>query len=486
MVPVCSSNRLLDDSDARRLASASTVSVVLPAGAGKTELIARATQFAYESTGPQLILTHTHAGVHALRARLARLGVDSQSYRLTTIAGWALKWALHFPSVSKLETTQPSSQEEWNAVYEGARRVLKNPHLAASIRESYGGGFIDEYQDCTVLQHTFSLELAQIIPLRVLGDPLQGIFGFTGDAIQWSRDVEPRFAQLDVEEHSWRWQKSNSELGAWLLELRRGLLNGWPVDLSVAPIEWIPTVTPATQVLACKDVAYDEASTVVAILKWPNQCHSLAKKLGGAFSSMEELESKDLIKYAQALDRATIGCETALALLRIVRECMTGLPPAIKTMQTRIGTGRLPSVSARTPNVPVVRAVLTIAEDPTPTNVLAACLVIESIAGVFVHRAELWRLVKRSMAVQRDEGLDTSHEAAVIVRDRIREDGRMPQQRTISRTVLVKGLEYDHSIILDADSLNTAQDFYVASTRGRLTLSVLSKNRILKFPRPRL
>ena len=166
MVPVCSSINQSDDSDARRLASASNVSVVLPAGAGKTELIARATSLASDTSGPQLILTHTHAGVHALRARLARLGVAPQSYRLTTIAGWALKWALHYPSVSRLETAQPTSQDEWNAVYEGARLVLTNPHLAASVRESYGGGFIDEYQDCTVPQHMFSLELAQIIPLR--------------------------------------------------------------------------------------------------------------------------------------------------------------------------------------------------------------------------------------------------------------------------------------------------------------------------------
>ena len=88
-------------------------------GGGKTELIARATCFASETAGRQLILTHTHAGVHALRARLARLGVAPQSYTLTTIAGWALKWALHYPSVSGLRITQPDTPDEWNAVYEG-------------------------------------------------------------------------------------------------------------------------------------------------------------------------------------------------------------------------------------------------------------------------------------------------------------------------------------------------------------------------------
>ena len=486
MVPVFPSANQSDHSDAKRLASASNVSVVLPAGAGKTELIARATYFASESSGPQLILTHTHAGVHALRTRLARLGVTPQSYKLTTIAGWALKWALHFPSVSRLETTQPITQYEWNAVYEGAHRVLTNPHLAASVSESYGGAFIDEYQDCTIQQHMLSLALAQIVSLRVLGDPLQGIFGFTGDAVLWSKDVESSFVQLDVEEHSWRWAESNPKLGTWLLGLRRALLEGCDIDLALAPIEWKQTVSPGAQVLACKDVAYDDASTVVAILKWPNQCHNLAKKLGGTFSSMEELESKDLIKYAQALDRASTGCEAALVLLRIARECMTGLPSTVKTMQTRLEAGRLPSITASTPNVSVVKAVIAIAKAPTPTKVLTTAQEIETVTGAFVHRAELWRLFKRSMAVQYDEGLDTTQEAAVIVRDRTREDGRTPQQRTISRTLLVKGLEYDHSIILNADLLNNAQDFYVAATRGRCSLRVLSKKRFLQFLQPSL
>ena len=106
--------------------------------------------------------------------------------------------------------------------------------------------------------------------------------------------------------------------------------------------------------------------------------------------------------------------------------------------------------------------------------------------SVFVHRSELWGTIKRSIAVQRDEGLDTTLAAAVIVRDRTRENGRAAQQRTVSRTLLVKGLEYDHAMILNAGSLGDAQDFYVAATRGRRTLNVLSEKRVLQFSQPDL
>ena len=97
-----------------------------------------------------------------------------QSYTLTTIAGWALKWAVHYPTISGVRSAQPTDTSEWNAVYEGAQRVLANPHLADSVRASYGGGFVDEYQDCTLHQHEISLALSELMPLRVLGDPLQG------------------------------------------------------------------------------------------------------------------------------------------------------------------------------------------------------------------------------------------------------------------------------------------------------------------------
>jgi len=162
---------------------------------------------------------------------------------------------------------------------------------------------------------------------------------------------------------------------------------------------------------------------------------------------MEELESKDLIKYAQELDHASTGCETAVVLLRIARKCMTGLPPAVKSLQNRLEAGAMPSVTARTLNVSFVRAILSVAKSPTPSNLLAAVQALEGFPLVFVHRSELWELFKRSIVVRDDEGAYTTEEAAVIVRDRTREDGRMPQQRTISRTLLVKGLEYDHVIL---------------------------------------
>jgi DNA helicase-2/ATP-dependent DNA helicase PcrA len=42
----------------------------------------------------------------------------------------------------------------------------------------------------------------------------------------------------------------------------------------------------------------------------------------------------------------------------------------------------------------------------------------------------------------------------------------------IGTTLLVKGLEYDHAVILDADALD-AKDLYVAMTRGSKSLTII-------------
>jgi hypothetical protein len=41
---------------------------------------------------------------------------------------------------------------------------------------------VDEYQDCSLDQHELICLLSEILPCRILGDPLQGIFSFTNGA----------------------------------------------------------------------------------------------------------------------------------------------------------------------------------------------------------------------------------------------------------------------------------------------------------------
>ena len=60
--------------------------VVAPAGFGKTHLIAAALHYAEKR---QLVLTHTYAGVNALRRKLRQVRASDGACRIDTIASWA-------------------------------------------------------------------------------------------------------------------------------------------------------------------------------------------------------------------------------------------------------------------------------------------------------------------------------------------------------------------------------------------------------------
>jgi DNA helicase-2/ATP-dependent DNA helicase PcrA len=67
--------------------------VLAAAGCGKTELVARAAQAHARNNEPVLVLTHTHAGVNAIRQRLrskrsAKCVGPSSSVALKSVVRW--------------------------------------------------------------------------------------------------------------------------------------------------------------------------------------------------------------------------------------------------------------------------------------------------------------------------------------------------------------------------------------------------------------
>jgi len=107
--------------DAATLLGADRAFVIAPAGCGKTQLIAEAVYL--DAARRSLILTHTHAGVDALRKRLKALGAAASTYQVDTIAGWSLRLAVSFPNTSGITTLRPV-KEQWDAVYVAAAHLL--------------------------------------------------------------------------------------------------------------------------------------------------------------------------------------------------------------------------------------------------------------------------------------------------------------------------------------------------------------------------
>lgn len=219
-------------------------SIVAAAGCGKTEQIVRATQIA---AGRRLILTHTHAGIDVLRARLKKHKVPNDKFRLDTIAGWCLRYGASFPKRSGLKSVEPRTNDEWNAVYDAAARLIGGGAVKGVLESSYSGVFVDEYQDCSVLQHQVVKALSGTIPVCVFGDPLQAIFDFKGQKpVDWNADVFPVFAKAGTLVIPWRWHKvGNKDLADWLALVRLTLEGGGRIDLAGRPscVKWVDLPT---------------------------------------------------------------------------------------------------------------------------------------------------------------------------------------------------------------------------------------------------
>jgi hypothetical protein len=463
--------------DAEKLAKSRRGYVIAPAGCGKTHLIAVAIQ--KYCSGRELILTHTHAGVAALKQKLSGLGVAPSAYHVDTIAGWALRLAAHFPETSGLVTFTPSGKA-WNQVYGAAIRILSDSPVREIVSYSYSGVFVDEYQDCIMGQHNLVVELAKLIPCRILGDPLQGIFDFAGRTVDWDEDIPISFDRLPELSKPWRWKGKNEELGSWLQTSRGSLLRGEPLQLDGSPVKWIespPNKAPYIQMKACHDIANDCKGSVVAIQKWPRDCHAVASRLKGRYFVIEAIDCKDLMDSADAIYRTT-GPERAYQLLEFASKCMTKVGPELRPACQCFLKGKSPNISRSKCRDQIV-ALECVASSGDISYIHDCLLELSSLSGARIYRKELLDEMLRSLKEFETGEYETLRDAAWAVRDRTRHLGRRLGRGTVGTTLLIKGLEFDHAIVLDADKLGPS-NLYVAMTRGSQSLTVLSKKPTIK------
>lgn len=457
---------------------------VAAAGCGKTELLGQLV--ADKRSGRQLILTHTHAGVAAIKKRLTDMRVPHDKYHLNTIAGWCLRYGAAYPGISGYRPGA-EADPDWTATYPGAEKVCRTALGKRVVSESYNGVLVDEYQDCSLKQHAMVRALAECVPCRGVGDPLQTIFGFRDDPIVPWATIKTDFEVIDgALTEPWRWRRDgrNAALGDWLVAARTQLeTTGRLVIADDAPVTWVQHDTnveaPEAWATACWNVGAPANETVVAIFKWPNKCRDLAKRMGGRWPIVERFDDPDLLRLGVKLVDAD-GATVVEALVDFVSERMTGMGTALNTAVDAIKAGR--GVSRITKNRDHADRLNALASAPTPANALAW------LEGVLAHRDEWW-LYRRECVFQLREALrhctggtfSELRDRVAEARARARHRGRYPHQRTIGTPLLVKGLEFDHAVVLWEPSCLSVEGLYVAVTRASKSLTIVSKSRTL-FP----
>ncbi len=458
--------------------------VVAPAGYGKTHLIAQAVSF---SVGRQLVLTHTYAGVNVLRRKLRELRARSEAYRVDTIASWSLRLCLSYPTTSGWVINRPTSAQ-WPALYQACSGLLDYEFIRRIIKVSYAGLYVDEYQDCSAMQHQLVLKLARDLPCRLLGDPLQGIFDFNEQPVNWETDVSGSFQRLGELETPHRWIRAGtSAVGTWLGTVRDRLEHGNPIDLAKdlpGGIRFVP-VNAASELFriqgnTCRYFQCAASESVVAIHKGDNQykskCHVLAKNVGGRFSSIEEIEGKAVFSFVGKVE----GCKTNRARLKeavkFATRCMTAVKASLPAATSR---GERTVIRNNTLNPSVASAANAYLAEPTSSSLVHLLNAIRGGNDVKTVRADLFN---RVVGVLRKQALHPElalSEAAEEYQGEFRYKGRpIVRRKLIGTTLLVKGLEFDHAIVLEADSLSK-KELYVALTRGAKSVTIISSSPVL-------
>lgn len=458
--------------------------VTAPAGCGKTHLIADALK-RHTDSKQILVLTHTNAGVAALRMRLDREGVPSGAYRLATIDGWAMRLISMFPAksghdASILDLANPAT--DYPNIRNSACTLLASGHIADILKASYSRLFVDEYQDCSIRQHTLVAWAAQYLPTTVLGDPLQAIFGFGSDGLaDWNDDVLTYFPLAGELNTPWRWINAQAQpLGQWLLDVRNRLLQGLPIDLQQAPagVDWVhldgtDDYNRCLQAARVKPPGNVGSVLVLGKSTDPVSQRRIASQTPGAVA-VEAVDLKDLVAFGGSFDPVSPAALTVL--LNFAQSVMRNAGAA--QMQQRISS--LQSCTAQNPATDAENAVLGFLEAPSFGAAATVLVEINKQPGVSVHRPAVLRACLRALQACGSDGGNLL-DAAIRMREQNRLVGRPLPKRAVGSTLLLKGLEAEVAVILNASDLN-ARHLYVAMTRGSKALTICARSSILNPP----
>ena len=90
-----------------------------------------------------------------------------------------------------------------------------------------------------------------------------------------------------------------------------------------------------------------------------------------------------------------------------------------------------------------------------------------------LFRREMFFAMRSALQIRFVRQYDTLTDAIWDVQNRIRHTGRSIGKRSIGSTLLVKGLEFEHVVIIHADNMSR-KDWYVALTRATNSVTILS------------
>lgn len=170
-----------------------------------------------------------------------------------------------------------------------------------------------------------------------------------------------------------------------------------------------------------------------------------------------------------------------ILLADFAKQCFSGLANLNTPILDKLRGGKAVAHLQRADLEDLLVAFDELTAHPSLNQLLIAMLVIANNSTLRLFKREAWYDVCKSIEAAAANPDVLCQEALGRIRDALRHSGRRPLNRVVSRTLLVKGLEYDHVIIADAAGLKSGTNLYVALTRARKTVTIFSRSHNIRF-----
>lgn len=464
--------------------------IIAPAGYGKTHTLAESLKY---SSGKQLVLTHTHAGVAALKDKVEELKVPKSNYHIETISSFAQKYTKAFECGDIPD--QKDSEGYYPFIIEKAKRLFKKKAIKDILTITYNGLFVDEYQDCTIQQHQMLVALSDTLPIHILGDPMQGIFGFGGQSlIDFDSDLSD-FSVVGELETPWRWEEKNQELGASMHEARIQL-ESKSINLSCFDNSADILIVKDSKDITVSGTNYnkliwkyiDSEDNLLLIYHDSTNINAridLSKRFRQRLAIVEAIDDRSFYDYAERLDQLKESKDQYKDLVTCIKGVpMRGRNARSNTLLTNLNSflkDDAPPTRSSDPQKVIAISVLNkCLEDFSFSNVAELLKILKDIPRVNCFRKELFWDIVKALAIASQEDISVL-EAMEGIRNRKRSDGKKVYGKSIGTTLLTKGLEVDSVIVLNADEFTDAKNLYVALSRASNKLVIISRTEKIQF-----
>lgn len=188
------------------------------------------------------------------------------------------------------------------------------------------------------------------------------------------------------------------------------------------------------------------------------------------YSCMEEIEAKDLKKSCQDISDKT-GIELTLAIMDLAAKCCTNPKQSLTRINERLRSANIRDIDRLLPS----GLSAFIKEHAVGLSLESALLLLDILVNLEsrrLYRRELYYSFRRTVWLKLQKPHLTLTEAAQEVRQGVSHIGRREERRIVSRPILVKGLQYEHVVVVNPH-LFRAEELYVALSRATKSVTVV-------------